>query len=240
MNEKINLDLKSLKFIFDKNKVYIYPIVVIFISIILFFQFIIPQFRSLLAVREDALAASLKIKTLKTNLDILTNINEEVLDSQLKTLKTALPLNKDFFGILNSIYGVSQKIGANLGNFSLKIGDMSKSESGDVFSVVKLFVPVNSNTATIGSFVEEIEKALPLAEVNSIKIGQMSSTIGLSFYYKQLNSSNYNQDVPISPVSQKALILINKLSEFINPSLSISSDPSLETEVPVATSSADQ
>ena len=109
MNEKINADLKSLKFILNKNKVYIFPIVVILVSIMLFSQFVIPQADALLAAREEALATSLKIETLKANLDILTNINEETLDSQLKTLSLALPLSKDFFGILNSVILLSKK-----------------------------------------------------------------------------------------------------------------------------------
>ena len=121
MNEKINADLKSLKFILNKNKVYIFPIVVILVSIMLFSQFVIPQADALLAAREEALATSLKIETLKANLDILTNINEETLDSQLKTLSLALPLSKDFFGILNSVYSTVQKTGVDLGNFSFKI-----------------------------------------------------------------------------------------------------------------------
>ncbi|KKQ28359.1 MAG: hypothetical protein US48_C0012G0012 [Candidatus Levybacteria bacterium GW2011_GWA2_37_36] len=234
MNEKINADLKSLKFILNKNKVYIFPIVVILVSIMLFSQFVIPQADALLAAREEALATSLKIETLKANLDILTNINEETLDSQLKTLSLALPLSKDFFGILNSVYSTVQKTGVDLGNFSFKIGDLAKSENGDNFPVVKLSAPINSGVTAINSFVETISKNVPLAEVYSVKIGNTSSTVSLSFYYRPLSASNYSQDVRISSISQKGLELISQLEKFENAS------SLLEPLVSVATSSAAQ
>lgn len=219
MNEKINADLKSLKFIFNKNRSYVFPVVIILISVILFFQFVIPQFGVLLKVRKEASEASLKLKTLKKNLDVLTNINEEVLDSQLTILSLALPLNKDFIGILNSVYFTAQKTGVNLGSFSLKIGDLAQSKNDDNFPVVKLSTPINSSVTAISSFIEAIDKTIPLSEVYLVKVGNISSMISLSFYYKPLGASNYSQDARISPISQKGLTLVSQLSEFENASL---------------------
>lgn len=234
MNEKINADLKSLKFIFDKNRPYIIPVVVILVVIVLFFQFVIPQFGALIKAQKEARESSLRLEVLKKNLDMLSNTNEETLDSQLRILNLALPLNKDFIGILNSVYSIAQKTGANLGSFSFKVGDISKSESNDNFPVVKLSVPINAGVGEINSFVEAISKALPLAEVYSVKVGIVSSMVDLSFYYKPLDSSNYAQDIRVNPISQKGIILFNQLSEFENPA------SSLPPSMPVATSSATQ
>lgn len=234
MNEKINADLKSLKFIFDRNRFYILPVVIILISVVLVFQFVIPQLRVLLATKEEAKTASLRLEALKVNLDILTNINEETLDSQLKTLSLALPLNKDFIGILNSIYSTAQKTGVDLGNFSFKIGDLAKSENSDNFPIVKLSVPINSGVAAINSFVGDIMKTIPLAEVYSVKIGGISSTVSLQYYFKPLDASGYSQDSRVSPISQKGLTLIKQLSGLG----SVSSPADLS--IPAATSSAIQ
>lgn len=234
MNEKINADLKSLKFILNKNKPYTLPVVVMLVSIMLFFQFVIPQFGLLLSAREEAIKTSLKTETLKANLDVLTNINEETLDLQLKTLSLALPLSKDFFSMLNSVYFTAQKTGVDLGSFSFKIGDITKAESGENFPVIKLSVPINSGVTAINSFVETITRTTPLAEVYSVKVGNISSTVSLSFYYRPLSVSNYSQDVRISPVSQKGIALVSQLGKFENTS------SFLEPSVPVATSSAEQ
>lgn len=214
MDGKINEDLKSFKFIFNKNKPYIVSIGVMLISIILFFQSVIPQFNLLLKTREEAKDASLKLEIMRENLDMLSNINEELLDSQLKTVTLALPLNKDFIGILNSVYLTSQRAGVSLGSFSFKVGDLFKSENGDNFPVVKLSAPVDAGITAINSFIKTISTTVPLSEVYLVKVGGTSSSVSVSFYYKPLGASTYNQDVRISPISQKGLILINELDEF--------------------------
>lgn len=216
MNEKINADFKSLKFIFDKSKPYIISVAVILISIILFFQFVIAQFSVLFKAQKEVKESSLKLEILKENLSVLANINEGTLDSQLKILNSALPLNKDFIGILNSIYFAAQATGVNLGGFSFKVGDISKSENGDNFPAVKLSVPINSGVSAINSFIKKISETLPLSEVYFVKVGDVSSTVGLSFYYKPLNIADYSQDVRVNPVSQKVLTLVGQLSKFKN------------------------
>ena len=147
---------------------------------------------------------------------MLTNINEETLDSQLRILNLALPLNKDFIEILNSVYSTAQKTGVNLGGFSLKIGDLAQSESDENFPVVRLSVPISSSITAINSFVETISKTVPLSEVYSVKMGNASSMVSLSFYYKPLGASNYSQDIRISSISQKGLDLVDQLSKFEN------------------------
>lgn len=234
MNEKINADLKSLELIYKRNKSYIVPAVIILVSIILFFQFVIPQFGALFKAREDALVVSSKLEALKANLDVLTNINDEALDSQLEILKSALPVDKDFVEMLNSVYSTAQKTGVDLGSFSFAIGDLSKSENGDNFPAVKLSVPINAGITAMNSFAEAISKTMPLSEIQSIKTGNVSSTITLSFYYKPVDTSGYSQDVRVSPISQRGLTLINQLNQFES-----ASSPS-EPLAPIATSSAAQ
>jgi len=216
MNEKINLDLKSLEYIFNKNKSYILSVIIILISVMLFFRFIIPQFGGLLAARKEAKESSLKLETLKENLSLLTNINEQTLDSQLRTLSLALPLNKDFIEMLNSVYSTAQKTGVSLGSFSLAIGDISISENNNSFPVIRLSIPVNAGVAAVNSFIETISKTVPLSEVYFVKVGKSASTVGLSFYYKPLSASNYSQDARVSPISQKGLTLIDQLNKFGN------------------------
>lgn len=228
MNSKINADIKSIKFIFNRNKPYLLPASIIFVCIILFFQFIIPQFKTMLSAQRELREASLKLEILKKNLNVLTNTDENSLDAQLKLLNQALPLSKDFAAILSSIYYASFKTGVGLGAFSLKVGDLSKSEKNDKFPIITLSVPIDSNVAGVNSFVETINKTLPLSEVTFIKIGGQTSTINLSFYYKPLGVSSNNEDVRINPLTQKGLTLISKLKGF--------ESRSFET-IPIATSS---
>ncbi|MBF8249676.1 MAG: hypothetical protein HW400_277 [Candidatus Levybacteria bacterium] len=215
MNQKVNADIKALKIIYDKNKLLIIPIVVILVSLVLFFQFVIPQFNALITLNKQAKESELKLQVLKKNLDMLSNINESTLDSQLSVLTQALPFNKDFIGILNSVYSTAQMTGVGLGGFSFAVGDLSKPESSNNSPVVTLSLPINSSVMVVNSFVETISKTVPLAEVSLIKVGASSSVVNLSFYYKPKPSVN-SQDVLIRPISQKGLTLINQLKEFKN------------------------
>ncbi|MBI4089400.1 MAG: hypothetical protein HY424_01675 [Candidatus Levybacteria bacterium] len=216
MNGKINLDLKSLIFIFGRNKPYILPIVVILTCIILFFQFTIPQFKTFLRVREEAKDAEIKLELLKENLKVLVDTNEGSLDSQLSTLNLALPLSKDFSGILNAIYYASQKTGVNLGTFSFQIGDLSKSEKDDKFLTIDVSMPLNANVFAVNSFVRTISNTIPLSEVSLMKMGEKTATVNLSFYYKPLGPIDSKEDSRIYPPTQKGLLLINKLVSFEN------------------------
>lgn len=230
MNGKINEDIKSLKFILDKNKPFIVPLAIILICIILFAQFVVPQFGALLKASQEGKEAKLRLETLRGNLNILRNINSATLDSQVKILNLALPLAKDFSGILNSIQYVSEKTEAILGNFSFKVGDLSKSEESSGFPMIKVSIPINSSVTTVNNFVKTINETVPLSEASLIKIGNVSSVVDLHFYYKPLGVADYSQDAHISPISQKGLILINNLSGFGN--------TSSFTESPIATSSS--
>ncbi len=229
-NKEVNADIKSLKFIFERNKFYIFPVIIILFGIILFFQFVIPQFNTLLSVSKEAQVASMRLGSLKENLDLLANISENSLDSQLKIVNLALPANKDFSAILNDIYYVSGKTGVNLGSFSFQIGDLSESGDGGKLSTIDVSLPVSADIAAINNFAETISNTFPLSEVSLIKIEEGISTISLSFYYKPILSigSITSGDTRINPISQKGLELIKRLSGFENAISSFSNQPLID------------
>lgn len=233
MSERINIDLKSLKFILNNIKPYILPVAVMLLSILVFFQFVTPQLNELFRARDEAQKSLAKLQVFKDNLTILSNINDETLDSQLKTLNSALPSNKDFVGILNSVYSIAQRTGVSLGNFSLKIGDLDEAGDKNNFPVINLSVPVNADIALINSFVESMSKSLPLSEVYAIDISNSSTTVELSFYYKPLGDSKYSQDVRINPISQRGLGIIKQMKDFED-----SLPQLLQTSIPISTFSA--
>jgi len=214
MKEKINANLKSLKFVFNKNKSYVLPSVLILVSILLFFQFVIPEFSLLFKTQEEVSALKAKTELLKENLNMLTNIDQDTLDSQYNTMILALPVNKDYIEILNTVNVAAQKAGVSLGNYSFKVGSLGKSDSADISPLIKLTVPIESGLTGANSFVQIINNTVPLSQIDAVNVVDTSSSITLSFYYKLLDTSNYSQDALISPVSQEGLNLIDQMKEF--------------------------
>ncbi len=231
MNDKINLDIKSLRFILEKNKPFIFPCLIIIVCIVLLFQFIIPQLKNLSTAREQAKEASLKLETLRENFNVLVNTDEKSLDSQLQVLNQALPSSKDFSGILSSIYFASQKTGVALGAFSLKIGDLSSPQKDSKFPIITMSIPINSGVVGVGSFLDTIGKTVPLSEVTLVKIGDRISSVALAFYYKPLGLSS-KEDFRVKPISQQGILLIERLKSFENAS-------SLPWNIPVGSPSAE-
>lgn len=235
MEQKVNVDITALIIIFNKNKSYILPVLIMLISLFLFLQFVPPQFNALIKAREEAKATLAKIAKLKENLNILSNINDAELNSQLQTLSLALPLRKDYVGILDTINLTAKKTKVDVGSFSIRIGDISTSESNaDFFPMIRFPVPISTDIVGAYRFVDEISQAaVPLSNVYYVNAGKDSASVGLAFYYMPLGStSDVSPDATVVPVSQKGLKLIDQLIELQKESLQ---ETSL---VSVATSSA--
>jgi|WetSurMetagenome_2_1015567.scaffolds.fasta_scaffold01318_12 Tfp pilus assembly protein PilO len=214
MDKKINLDFAAVKYLINRDKVYLIPVIIILVSVTLFFKFLIPEFKALGDAQQEAKELTQKLEVLKLNLNVLSNINEEVLNSQLKTLTSALPANKDVIKILNSVYSTAQKAGVTLGGFSFAIGDISKPKDIEDLPFVKLSVPINGDIIAAKSFIEIINRTVPLSGIDSIKLGDETSTLDLFFYYKPLDGSTYKLGDQIVPVSQPRLALISQLGGF--------------------------
>lgn len=239
MAEKVDTDVKTLKLIFDRNRSFLFPIITILVCIFLILQIIIPQLKILSQAKETAQKMSVKLDVMKKNLSTLANIDEDSLESQLRILNFALPVNKDFSSVLDAIYFASQNAGVTLGAFSFRIGDISKdSGKGSLSSTIDLSLYIDGDVQSVSRFVRTIGETLPLSEISSIKIGDKTSNLNLAFYYKLLNASDYSQDSPVNPVSQKGISLIEKLASSSNaPSLSVSeSSESEEPPIEVASS----
>lgn len=213
MNGKINTEIQSIKFIFDRNKFFLFPAIIVLLCIVLFFQFIIPQFQALSLARQEAGEASEKLQILNDNLNVIINTDDFSLDSQLDILNRALPLNKDFISILNVLNSAALKAGVILNNFSLQIGDISDTEEKDKFPTISVTIPINADAFAVNKFMSAIHNALPLSEVSSVKTGDRVSTINISFYYKSLDSLK-SESYSIKPISQKGLELVNRLRSF--------------------------
>lgn len=214
MNNKINLNSATLRLLHVKYKEFIIPSITIIVSIILFFVIILPQINSFFGVKEKAKADLEKLNTVRSNLNLLSGINQASLDSYFKVVTTALPLHKEFEGVLNALSIASQKSGVSLGNFEFKVGDLSKVENAARFPDLKLNISVNGSLKGVANFIEELSRTLPLSEVTDISISNTLSNITISFYYKAMQSFVYNDTIPITPISKSGLLLINKLSGF--------------------------
>ena len=217
MKKKVNIDSTTFWFLYRRYKEYLLPVGVIFVSILLFLFVIIPQFQNFLDAQQQSKAEANKLVVLKNNLNLLTNMDESQMDSQLKVLSGALPSNKDFEGILNGISAAADKAGVFLGDYEFQVGDITKpSLNIQSFPSLQLTLTIYGGVGGVTRFMSELYKTVPLSEITDVKVTSNISEITAVFYYKPFPPLGFNNSAPIIPVSQQGLSIVGNLSSWNN------------------------
>src|SRR3990167_958634 len=99
----LNLNISLVNILYRQYKEFIIPIVAIIVSIILVVIIVIPQTQGLLQNQEELKKEQEKLTVLKNNYNLLVNMDEAQVTSNLQSLTKALPPNKDFVGVINTI-----------------------------------------------------------------------------------------------------------------------------------------
>ncbi len=217
MKKKINVDSETFWFLYKRYKEYLLPVGVILACVLLLFFIIIPQFQMFLDTQQQAKVESGKLLVLRNNLNLLTNMDESRLDSQLQIASGALPSTKDFAGILNGISVSANKAGVFLGNYQFQVGDISKpSVNVQSFPSIQLSLTINGGIDGAMRFMSELYKTVPLSEITSVKVSNANSEISILFYYRPFPPLGFNNSAPIVSVSQEGSALITNLSSWNN------------------------
>lgn len=178
------LDRDTLIILYKKHKAYIIPIATIVICFILLLEVTIPLIRNLSQRQQEVKSETDKLNILQNNLNILNSMSPETLDKEVTLATGALPVDKNFSGILNAVTVAANKSGVFLGDYDFTVGDLSKTTTiGKNIPFLQLSLIVNGGVNGAIKFVDELYKTLPLSEVSNMQIGS-SSVISVSFYYK--------------------------------------------------------
>ena len=239
MKRKVNIDAATFRFLYIRYKEYLLPVGVVIACVLLFIFVIIPQFQNLLDTQQQAKIESNKLAVLKNNLNLLTNLNESQLDSQLKVVSKVMPPEKDFGGILNGVSLAANKSGVLLADYEFQVGNINKPELIiQSFPSLKIVLTVNGGVADVGKFLEELSKTAPLSEVTDIKVNTANSQVTALFYYRPFPPIGFNDTAPINPISPQDVSTINNLSLWNNiPDLTDTTLVAQPTPTPVPTPS---
>ncbi len=216
MKENTNIDINTIKLLYRKYKEYLIYILILVITVSLFLFAVLPRITDLSNLNDEKKIELNKFSNLKNNLDLLSNLNDSLLNSQLLVVSSALPSEKDFEGVLNAISLASGKSGASLGDYAFQVGDLSQPsiQTTTGFPFLTLSVNVRGTPSQIVSFVGSLSKSTPISEVSSITQDGNNASISIVFYYKALPSIQVDDGRAIAPLSQKGRDIINTLSSW--------------------------
>lgn len=208
--EKFTLDEAKIKFLLNRYRAFLLPVAIIIVCVFLLFRVVGSQIQDLFTLRDETVVVKSKVDILKNNLNVLSAMDEESQDKQLKIVSSALPPYKDFAGILNAIIGVTVKSGVGLSDFSFVVGDISTKSATLAKSpalTIKLNI-MNSSQNQTKQFIAALSQALPLADVKGVQASSNNAEITVLFYYKPFPLINLNYNAPIkdfTPTEKKLM-----------------------------------
>jgi hypothetical protein len=262
MNKRVfygQSDIRYYLYRFRESKYYSLSIFtsVILVCLLLLLGVIIPQVTNYLSIQKEAIERREKIRIINSNIEFMNSLDRRNLDEQLEVLTKALPLDKDFVGILNALSDASIKSGVTLSDFTFNVGEVSSKSAETEISpsaeshellpepqqpvdlqgnvkgyVISTVVVASGSMDRLSRFIKELGEKLPLSDVSKIDGRNNTTTIKIDFHYKPFPNINFQEDVPLQSLTDEDLQLIEELKVW-RPS--VQSD---EIFVPIGTQSA--
>ncbi len=215
----------SIRFLYYRYKdspyySFIILFVVICVCFILIFSIIIPQVHNWFSIRDETIATQGRIATLRHNLDFISHqVNRATLEDNRQLTLMALPVDKDFGDIINSVAIASVKAGVSVDDFNFSPGQISKTSggstgSGSDLSDTKVTLSLTGGVKEVKKFIAEINEKLPINDIESVDMGNSGSTISIVFFSKPYKASVIHEDEPIEIISAENGKLLGILSEW--------------------------
>ncbi|MEK9176419.1 MAG: hypothetical protein AAB520_03180 [Patescibacteria group bacterium] len=234
----MNSELSKETFIglYYQYKEFIVPIAAIVISVLLIFIILIPQISSFSVKKAQRDQEMVKLNELNKVASLVVNANQDILASNLSLATGALPTDKDFESILNTMSAV-----ANSSNVSISSYQFSGDDPG--LGKIKKIPTLNFDLNITASpeqgiiFMDNLYKAFPLSEIISINSSSNSTRISLSFYYKPFQPVGPSDEISLremNNVESAALKTISEWNNFTSPDIeqTLPASPSAESNGP--------
>lgn len=236
--DKFSVDRSTITFFYKKYKDYIIPMLTIMISFVLLLKITLPTLNNLSEREQEVKFEKAKLETLRSNLKILNEQNQQTLDEQLATVLNALPTGKNFAEILNSVSVSANKSGVFLGDYEFQVGDLSKTTTpAKGLPSLSLSLVINGDATSVARFVTELYRSFPISEVTNIEVNARRANLSVVFYYKPQSFAKSDETLPLSNLSAADLNTIRDMSSWNN-TRAIEEILPVILPTPVSTSSA--
>lgn len=200
--------------------------VTLLVCIILLFNIIIPEVTQWFSIRDEVIATRDRIATLQQNINFITNLDKNTLDSQLNTVSHALPPEKNFSFMLNALSNAAANSGVSLSDYAFQVGNIASTKKGQTgsgelqngVSTIEITVIVNGNLDGIKHFITSLENNLPISEVSSVNGTGDNVSVRLKFYQRPFNNVSFSADTPLASLPSKKVELLQNLAKWDNTS----------------------
>jgi hypothetical protein len=185
---KKTVGMGAFKLIYAQYKDYLLPIGLIVVSLLLFFNIIIPQISSFSKLQREMKKETDKLAILNNNITYLNSVNDTELQKDFNSSAAVLPLRKDFVGILSGVSDAAGKASVSIGDYQFKVGDLEESAKGRIKSTPFLEIDLNisGNAPDLLRFMKELEKTAPISDIQSGGSTSRNAFLTVRFYYSSI------------------------------------------------------
>lgn len=210
MDPKNKYSLSLILFRFRNSPLYSFTVVVaiVTVSTLLLFLLVIPQYQQLLIDQQEIKEIRERISVLKKNKSFIESLDKNVLQSNYETVTTALPPDKDYAGVLNSIAAAAVESSVALQDYEFSVGPLASS-AAVVSNAQEITLRLNLLAATDATqkFLEIMNQTLPLVSELSAKTSDLDNRI------TEIEILFHSKDFPIVTIDPRKVIKPLALSD---------------------------
>jgi hypothetical protein len=216
---EVNFSLRTLKLWYYRYKdspFYILSIMIgiIILSIVLAWKLVYPQMINWFSINDEVATTRARIKTISDNISYLSSLSDNTLSDSLDVSVHALPIQKDFAGVLISLSQAARSTNVSLQDYSVSFGDLgSKVLALPDLGVVNLKVNVGGGVKGAKAFIDQVQESVPLAEVVGLAASD-TSEMTIRFYYKPLGSLSASDTAPLPQLTEQKQALLTMLNTW--------------------------
>lgn len=215
MNVKNPFHHISYRMVYIRYRFIVVPLGLIVSSIILMVLVVFPQFQDFERGRRQQEDLKKQNEKLQQNIQILSAMDDSTLSSYVSVALSALPLTKDYIGILGAISTAAGESGTGLSDFSFRVGDVA-SGSAQVVDPIVIKLQVQGPLSSLQQFVASLSESLPLSEISAISINGNTMNLEITFLYKPPVKPQLGTQTNLKPLSRQELSLMSELSSWSN------------------------
>ncbi len=228
--KNFGFDIVKLRIYYYRNKPYLIFVSTIIACLFLIANIIIPQVNDYLKEKEEIGSTEKRVELLNKNLKIISSISDSAQKDQLDVSLKALPIEKDFIGIILAISEASQKTNVNVSDFTFRIGALSsKSAQVSALPTIKLDLSIKGGFNNMKDFITEMSKTLPLSKIPEVSMSKNSASLQVYFYYKPIPPFIINYASALSEMTPEKKSLLSKLGTWSKAKNVVSFSPSIAT-----------
>jgi hypothetical protein len=192
---------------------------ILFISLLLIFYLVIPEFENWLSVQKEVNETKNRIAIMRKNLQLLQTLSDTRLTNDFTTATAALPSDRDVSRVLAALNYTALQAGVGMDDFAFQAGEITSRSSKSKPTDLGLLLSFNVTgpMPQVLVFLRQVQEKLPLMSLSAVD-ATFSRTnvtrITLWYHYKTLPLYREAVETPLTGLSTDNRQLLEKLRSW--------------------------